>query len=410
MKYCTSNLEYDSYVALQTFIRRSCQLLQYVTINGTDDSIKNTNIEQVLAVGRKAHGSNMCEMYQFSQSSRSTEETLNFIVGVYVVSIVCALGFVGNCLSIAVSLRLDNRVVGLLFISLAAADNVVLISCFCLYPLKVIMVTPARRQSTIGYYYPYVVQAMWPVASAAQLTVVVIVVLITVDRYLALCQPFSTCRMNTRRQAAGTVLSLVLAACAFNVPRCFEYTVSHEYRCHVNAVLPALIESGLLLNRTYFLVYNLLLYAVVLYFVPLCLIAALNVRLIFSLTAARRQSMALVSNTITTVQPTAAFQSYSRLLITMITAFVICGLPDSLLRLWHGLLLTRDEQNLSTYLNIISYLMITVNSAINCLIYSVAGRQFRAVLIQLACGWCRSRTTETGRTTDVIELKSRNAV
>ncbi len=258
---CAEKFQYDSFIAPHFFIRKSCMVLQHFSDNDTlssniYDILNETYSGKIVPV--EDEKTNKC--YSFPARSQSADHAMNFIIDVYVVSAIWVLGFIGNCLSMVVMHRLANRVVGVLFTSLAIADNVLLLSCFFLYPVKAVLVIPGWRQSVLGYYYPYVVQAMWPLASTAQMWGILIVVLITVDRYLALRRPLSGCRLGTRRQAVCAVLALVLGACVFNVPRCFEYVVRTQFLCHMNATLPTFLASDLLArNRAYFVVYNIVL-------------------------------------------------------------------------------------------------------------------------------------------------------
>jgi len=65
---------------------------------------------------------------------------------------------------------------------------------------------------------------MWPVASIGQTVTIWTVLLVTVDRYMAVCRPFDT-RMRTVDRATKLFVGVVVAAIVYNIPRFFEREV-----------------------------------------------------------------------------------------------------------------------------------------------------------------------------------------
>jgi len=72
----------------------------------------------------------------------------------------------------------------------------------------------------------YIEPSSWALASTAQTMTVWMTLLVTVDRYVAVCQPWRVADFAThqRRTRLG-VLVVLLAAVLYNIPRYFERQV-----------------------------------------------------------------------------------------------------------------------------------------------------------------------------------------
>lgn len=115
------------------------------------------------------------------------------VVDVYVVSVICVSGLLGNLLSIAVLHRDRDKpnTTNWLLQMLAVVDTVYLVMCVLIQPVKAIhdFTDWLDERSTIRQFFPYVQPHAWAMASIAQTMTVWIVLLVTADRYAAVCWP-----------------------------------------------------------------------------------------------------------------------------------------------------------------------------------------------------------------------------
>lgn len=148
------------------------------------------------------------------------------VLDVYVVSALCLIGFVGNALTIAV-LRRDRLQDGAstatnwLLRSLAVVDTLYLISCLFIQTAKTAHDFTDWFPDRLRPYFPYAEQYMWPVASIVHTMTVWTVLLVTVDRYIAVCRPFDS-RLRTAERVKAMFAVVCLLAVAYNVPQFFE--------------------------------------------------------------------------------------------------------------------------------------------------------------------------------------------
>lgn len=149
-----------------------------------------------------------------ASNSSETFVAYRLAVDVYLVAALCVAGLIGNALSIAV-LRRDRdkpNTTNWLLQTLAAVDIVYLMSSFLIQPVKAIYdmaeydttvavadnastyaagggAVAGRRLPWLRAVYPYVEPHAWAVGSIAQTVTVWLVMLVTVDRYVAVCMP-----------------------------------------------------------------------------------------------------------------------------------------------------------------------------------------------------------------------------
>ena len=115
------------------------------------------------------------------------------VLDVYVVSAMCVAGVIGNLLSMIVLRRDRDRpnATNWLLQALAVVDTVYLLASVLIQPLKTVndIGDPEGPRATLRRVFPYVEPQAWALASTAQTATVWLVLLVTVDRYVAVCRP-----------------------------------------------------------------------------------------------------------------------------------------------------------------------------------------------------------------------------
>ena len=124
-------------------------------------------------------------------SWRPNAVQLKLVVNVYVVSTLCLCGIVGNVLSVVVlgRDRSIRRTTALLLRALGVADTVYLVTCLLFQTVKTIYQLTDWLPTSLRRVWPYAEPFVWPLASVAQTCNVWLVVLLTADRYVAICRP-----------------------------------------------------------------------------------------------------------------------------------------------------------------------------------------------------------------------------
>ena len=323
------------------------------------------------------------------------------IIDVFVVGFLCLVGFVGNALSIAILYRDHDRknTTNWLLQTLALVDTLYLIACVFIQPIKTIH-DHTDWMPSLKWTFPYIYPYVWVGASVAQTITVWMVMLVTIDRYIAICHPLKN-HLRSVERAKVAVLFIILASICYNIPRIFERELDHKFDPCTNLTMPYSNKSPLWSNKAYFLIYKTIMYFIFRAIGPLLVLILLNMRLINALHLMRKKHKDITSKT------NKNRENITLMLVAVVSVFIVCMIPDLVLRIFLTLSnyipgLTFDIMRLR-YANSITNMLLTVNSSINFLIYCLIGKKFRTLLQQM-CGM-NSRPSRNKPAGDVSETE-----
>jgi len=187
---------------------------------------------QALLEGICSNASSSSMLFHNAAGRRRTSSyaSQRILLDVHIVGLLCFFGFVGNALTIAV-LRRDwqdgSSATNWLLRTLAGVDTFYLVACLFVQTFKTAHDLTDWFPVALRPYFPYAERYLWPVASIGQTVTIWTVLLVTVDRYMAVCRPFDT-RLRTVERAKKLFILVVLAAVVYNIPRFLERQVIVE--------------------------------------------------------------------------------------------------------------------------------------------------------------------------------------
>ena len=320
--------------------------------------------------------------------------TFKIVLDIYILLFLCIFGISGNIVSILV-LGKDNvvrRTTGFLLQVLAVTDIVYLVLCVFIQTLKTIE-RFTDLSPTLESYFPYIDPFIWPMASIAQTCTVWLVVVVTADRYVAICRPLHAPQYSTMSRMRKAVVLVCVLSILYNLPRFWERTVDHKFNATTNTSIPVSTKTELRNSKEYVIIYKTTCYFVVRFFVPLSSLAFFNARLIQAIKASYKQRNEMPAGDTRNHHRNREVTRYSLTLVVVVVVFIICATPDYFLRIWQGLStlapkhihFPRDEL---LYVNGISNLFLAINSCSNFVIYCFLGTRFRRILREML-GWKR---------------------
>ncbi|XP_023932419.1 FMRFamide receptor-like [Lingula anatina] len=356
-----------------------------------------------------------------------------FVVNAYITAPLCLLGLLGNTLAFFTLMRDTKRSVTFFLLrAMAVMDNLVLIialllvlptvhpntgllKCFSeigyimdtwIWPLGmtfqtaavwlVVVVTVDRyiavkmphrvRNNEIGYIMD---TWIWPLGMTFQTAAVWLVVVVTVDRYIAVKMPHRVRSLSTISKAKIATATVSLISVLFNLPRFFEFYISYDLTCVDNTTTttlkPVSVPTALQEDQDYHYVYTFALYCLVNFVIPLATLIFLNINLILVVHRANtdRRIMSVQSLRAASRNQASSETNITFMLILVVCVFIVCQLPALVTQIWYAV---DPEQTGYKYLGELSNLMVTCNSAVNFLIYCAFGKRFRELLRETFCG------------------------
>lgn len=352
----------------------------YVSISGrtiaessglTDDS--RTNVT--------GHGEQMCPTISWFQ----------FVLNTVIVSLMCLLGLVGNTVSILVLQRdRHNRVAVFLLQALAIADNSVLCLVFVGLSVGYGLLPVADRAAHVTFQ-PYVVKYINPLGNVAQSCVIWVTVLLAVNRYVAVCRPYSADRWLTMKYARIQVAVVVAVSVLLNTPRVFLYgAIPSGIRVSGCSVTldPEFNATALGTSKDFERVYLNGIYTSVVLVLPLVLLVGFNVPLMRQMQRSKRR---MKQNSLS--YSGRQENSITVVMVVIIVELIVCHAPDRIAMIVRSFYVVngaskdslRHPQPLFFAVNITNLLVI-LNSSTDFIIYYVFRRRFRQILCsRLSC-------------------------
>lgn len=330
------------------------------------------------------------------------------VIGIILTSVFCILGTIGNLLSVITLVRLlqwgGKCPLYLILIGLAISDTLLLTTNFFLNIL------------VLGYHYTRfewthdlwinhgnIVVVIWPLLIAFQMSSIYLTVLVSYERWLAVCKPlFAVSKCSNRRIVILTLLVFVVSLLC-NVPRWWEYNVIKETHnttssqnvtyIHINPASASAVmhtyelqsvftfeKSGFGHNVVYKYLYGTTLYAAVFFIFPFTAITLMNVQLIIHVRENRKAWLHIKKS-----QRKQTKLTY--IPIAIVCLFYCFGAPAVITNFFDALEITKGPKGQLFLL--ITNLFVILNSASNFIVYCLLGQKFRRTLAMLMT--CRRR-------------------
>ena len=223
-------------------------------------------------------------------------ETFLFVWKVCVTGAICAFGIIGNVLSLwlihkSKALRLAAPMI-LLLSALEVADilYVFLYSLVQVFPDIVYRCCGAERISnTVMYFYSY----LWPVAMVALSCGNWFTVLISVHRFYAVFHPLKVRELSSMKRVSLHIICCTCACILVDLPRFFEIHVIDVVDPVTNETSKDREYNDFFYNEHYQLIYKTILNPTYKFYIPMCFVTVLSIRIIQELKRAkhRRQQM-----------------------------------------------------------------------------------------------------------------------
>ncbi|XP_041974311.1 FMRFamide receptor-like [Aricia agestis] len=306
-----------------------------------------------------------------------SDKLFRFVVHAVLLNLIGAGGLLGNGLAVVVLSRPQMRSsINCLLVGLAACDTVLILTSVLLFGLTAVYPwTGALRY----YYYhvcPHITPYAYPLANAAQTMSVYLTLIVTVERWVAVCHPFRAKALCTSSRARWYVLGTAAFALAYNAPKFFEAEVVAEAGADGEVIYCVRADTRFRTDR-YVAVYIHWMYLVVMYIVPFSALAALNARIVRQVRRAQAERARL-----SRVQRREL--GLATMLLVVVLVFFLCNLLPLVTNAFEVFM--GDAFDDLDPLVKTSNLLVTINSSVNFVIYVIFGEKFKRVFLKMFCG------------------------
>ena len=296
------------------------------------------------------------------------------IAGIFIIGIIVVVGIIGNSLTFIVFWKGNFKSsTSSLFLSLSLIDSAVLLTVFT-FRIASISIYNGWLPRDLSVYLRV---CAYPICSMAEMATIWVTVLIAVNRYIVVCLPLRAsqwCTLSKVKIQLAVVLVLVVI---YNIPHIVRRRVAHitwnNGTSYVTPVKSAIVYS----YPQFYYVYDIILPIIVLMCLPLCVLTLLTIRLIKEMKAHRRMQAEMQR------QYSQPENSMTFALVIVVIVFIICRVP---VLIWTVMLFLEWWSSVSRcYMALMYYTLLTINSAVNFIIYILVNRRFRNVLLATVC-------------------------
>ena len=299
-------------------------------------------------------------------------DQFDFIMGVWLPGIICALGIIGNIISLIVLSFDRSKCPTFYSLKALALSDILLLSTALLQqviPMFCLLIQCVNAFClNLGYIRIYA----WPIICIAQMTSVWLTMLISAERYAAICRPLQAKSMRNLPKVRLGIWVIVLVAVLFNIPKFFEFQPHKEYVRNLNATFVFVGDTELRRNPIYRYLYNTALFCLVIYAIPLSTLTLLNVTIVTKMRQASRRWEQLNRIQQRELKATA-------IPLCIVVVFFICGTQSLISFILDAVFVESTSTRLQIYTAIVNLLVI-INSAVNFLIFYMFGSKFRKLL------------------------------
>ena len=289
----------------------------------------------------------------------------------------CFFGLFGNAISFIAFGRDRRTPCTTLLQSLSASDFTLLASVFATDAVPYIC---DYTQWCMNPWtnWPYI-RYVWLLTPVGHMLSIWLVVLVSINRYWAVCRAHDMSQVWTNQRTALYVMMVVMLVACFTIPRCLEYRISPDPETNYTTMKEYRTAIGT--SFIYKTGYKMVLASVLVVVLPVVTLIVLTTLILRTLYINRRK--------LSKSKTARAANEISIVLLLVLVLAIICQTP---LAVFHFVRYTKraDCGSPLFYLDNVSKLLVNVNSSCNFVLYCVFCRRFRRLLAATACFCCVS--------------------
>lgn len=309
---------------------------------------------------------------------------LRFVCEVVITMPVAVLGIIGNLLGFVVWHRQQQQSgnTSIILQTLAVIDTLLLALTITMRSVRYIEWCGVADLPNYDAMRDYLYRYGYPMLYIIRMAGTWITTLLTVNRWLAVCHPLHVHRLITRRSVTIQVVVILMLSLLFSIPRYFELYIDHEAR---EQDRQSVRQTDFSKNKNYTIVYKCVLFLLFMYLIPMVIMIVCNTLLLSAL----RKTDSYIQGRRHSRRGTMAAQqknSITVIVVTIVIIFLLCSILALMSHVIYSLEIAFPDKRgqLSLYRRYVSNInnvMITINSAVNFLVYCLCSDNFRQAFL-----------------------------
>lgn len=214
---------------------------------------------------------------QYEQDMENESILFNFIAYGILLNVIGTFGIFGNIISMIILSRPQMKSsINYLLIGLARCDTVLIITSILLFGMPSIY--SATGYLFIYYYrvYPLIAPVVFPIGMISQTVSVYLTLIVTLERFVAVCHPLKARSLCTCGRARLYVIFVIIFSVFYNITRFWEVDVRECLHNILEVVIYRVYPSPLRNNGYYIKIYIHWMYLIFMYFIPFGFLSVLN--------------------------------------------------------------------------------------------------------------------------------------
>lgn len=196
------------------------------------------------------------------------ENAFEFWISGIVLNIVGIVGILGNILSMVILSRPQMRSsINYLLIGLARCDTILILTSMLLFGFRSIYPYTGYLFHYNYIIYPQIAPFVFPIAMAAQTASIYLTLMVSLERYVAVCHPLRARALCTYGRSKFYVIFCIVFAVLYNFIRLWEIAVI-PYEDKIRGLIYCVGSTELRKTSQYITIYIHWCYLIVNYFIP----------------------------------------------------------------------------------------------------------------------------------------------
>lgn len=339
----------------------------------------------LVLVNHSIENDSICLWRNLKPKSWDGPQIVDFLLTGPLLTVVVIIGVIGgiSCIITFAKSYKDLKIY-IYLLALASWDLFYICTSFLLYNI------PTLVYQEIIHFGPYAVGTpfVYYISTVARTGAIWTVLIIAVERYIALCYPFQFAEMNSDNRVGILFGSVTFCAFLYCLPRYFELNVLRCYELTTADYVPLLLKSELRSTFSYWLLYRVIGGCMFYSLVPFLALLLLTIRISYEL---RRSSYRAPIEPSTSPEnsplnggKTSADRLNRWMHVAMIGKFLLCHSFPMILDVWElvqpSIAYERGWIKSWVFMSHSSFFLLTINGSCNLFIYYLTSAKFRADL------------------------------